>query len=398
MAKKRDVYEVDLDIAAVEKKAARLAQLVEDLKAKRASGQDASKLEEAVNKELDGIGKLAKAEKEQAGATEELVQQKDKLAGTIGILSGQMGGFIGQLGTVGELMLSGSRAAVAFGGGLAAITGIVAAVQALAASWREVKEEAEAADKAARQYRAGVRDANAPIAEQLQALGILSDTNLQQAGRRRASIEQAGFTRSAAQTAAVLGQAEGLSGAEQLLAAQLGVSGVSFDPGKVRETIDEIRRQSPQLLSQAQAQVEALRNTDIGRLRAARSERDPGASGFTAFDRAREVVGEEAFEQFREGAEFLEGNRNARAEVRAASQRYVAREFPGFTEFNRVLAREQQRDAGLIDAPSQVGSSSPLQTINIGTVNLTPNQGARPKGPTTSLGQFVGGNNKDPVP
>ncbi|GAG44833.1 unnamed protein product, partial [marine sediment metagenome] len=77
MPGEEEILTYTLDVSDVEAKAGRLQELLEQIKAKRAAREDTSELEAQAGKEIDALGKLADKEQETAGATGDLVKQKD---------------------------------------------------------------------------------------------------------------------------------------------------------------------------------------------------------------------------------------------------------------------------------------------------------------------------------
>jgi len=138
-----EILKYTLDVSDVEAKAARLQELLEQIKAKRAAKEDTSELEAQASKEIDGLSKLADKEKEAAGATEELVEQKDRLGAVTRVLGTRFSGMVGDLGGVIELLMEGGKAAIAFGGGLAALTVGIIVIQKVRDALREAREEQE---------------------------------------------------------------------------------------------------------------------------------------------------------------------------------------------------------------------------------------------------------------
>ena len=104
MAKETEVFKLDLDTATLEKKAARVEQLMSDLKGKRGRGEDTTETERQLHKELDGMAKLGQQEKKAAGTTEELVKQKEKLGSAMRVVGSSAGGMVADIGGVIELM------------------------------------------------------------------------------------------------------------------------------------------------------------------------------------------------------------------------------------------------------------------------------------------------------
>lgn len=149
MATEREILRYELDITDAEAKAARLQELLAQMATKKAAGEDTTELEQRVNAEMDGLGKLAKAKEEDLGAGEKLLSQKEKLASVITVLGGSFGGTAGQLGGLVEMMLRGGAAAAGLAGAVAGLTLLVQA-------YRSIQEEARKAAEGQEKLNAAV--------------------------------------------------------------------------------------------------------------------------------------------------------------------------------------------------------------------------------------------------
>lgn len=145
MAEQREVFKVDFDVSDVERKLARVRELMEQISAGRAAGGDVTRFERELEVEFQSMGKLGQATRDTGGATGDLIKQKEKLASVVGLLGGRFGGTIGQLGNMVELLLLGGGAAAGFAGVLAGATGLIVAMSSL-------KEKTEEANRALSEY------------------------------------------------------------------------------------------------------------------------------------------------------------------------------------------------------------------------------------------------------
>jgi len=173
MPSEEEILKYTLDLSDVEAKAARLIELLEQIKAKRAAGGDASELEAQVSKELDGLGKLAEKAKETAGATEELLKQKHKLAAVMRTLGSDSSALVGDLGGVIELLMQGGKSAITFGGALAGISAAVIVYQKLRDAIREAVEEQERLNQKVLEGTLAAVERGGPLAAELLALGAI---------------------------------------------------------------------------------------------------------------------------------------------------------------------------------------------------------------------------------
>ncbi|HUU97084.1 MAG TPA: hypothetical protein VM487_15200 [Phycisphaerae bacterium] len=210
MPSEEEILKYTLDVSDVEAKAGRLNELLEQIKAKRAAGGDASELEAQVGKELDGLGKLADKEKEAAGATEDLLGQKQKLTAVVRLLGGEFSRVVGNLGGVVALLTSMGPAAA---GATAALVGI----SVVTAGYQKFNEELQKAiDKQTELNQKVLEGKEAAIerggglAETLLGMGGISrfdDAALMMDRLRK----QYGFGEGVAQQAAAVGTMAGLT-------------------------------------------------------------------------------------------------------------------------------------------------------------------------------------------
>lgn len=208
MADEHEILKYSFDITDVEAKAQRILELQQQIATAKGKGEQTTELESQLNREIDGLGKLGTETKKTTGATEDLVRQKDKLAGVTRVLGARFGGMIGDLGGVVELLMQGGKAAVAFGGALAGVSAGVILYQKLKQSITEAIEEQE--------------KLNAAVAAQQEArLGTQGqmDVALGQFGLRTAEGSQA-----AAQLHRRLGTQYGIGSDEAAGMAPLGVA------------------------------------------------------------------------------------------------------------------------------------------------------------------------------
>ncbi|MFH1730335.1 MAG: hypothetical protein ABIF82_01640 [Planctomycetota bacterium] len=304
-----EVFRLDLDTSQIEKKAARVEQLVADIKGKRAKGEDVSDLERNLNKELDGLGKLAAQEKKAAGSTEELTKQKEKLGAAVRVMGGQFSGAVGDVGGLVELLMSGQRAAIGFGGALAGLTAVISVVGYIRAEFAKLREEQEKLDESYKTLKTSFAGASDAMGDTLQRYGALNAETEKAAGNIRRQIERAGFKRETAVTVAPLAAMEQMTADEAILAAQLQAMGVALEPGQVKKTIAELQQRRPGVIAGAREQIAALGETEVGGRRRFITK----AQRFGAVERTPEELTVDAMRENEIRVRTKEGVREARA-------------------------------------------------------------------------------------
>lgn len=174
-----EVFKLDLDTTALEQKAARVDQLVAQIKQGKGRGEDVSELERSLNKELDGLAQLGRAEKKAAGSTEDLFKQKEKLGAVVRTLGGSFSGLVGDLGGVVELLLqagpAGAAAAAVFGG-FTAVVGVFRSMNEELKRAIELTKKLEAAQSEFTQQQV---DPIEQITATLKRFGAFSQKNLE---------------------------------------------------------------------------------------------------------------------------------------------------------------------------------------------------------------------------
>ena len=219
MGEQREVLRYELDITDVESKTRKMEELLVQLKAKRAAGDDTSELEAQISREADSLTNVTKAWRRCGDATEDVIRQKDKLAQTVSLLGGRFGGLVGQLGSVAELLVSAGRAAIGFTVALAGVTGVIAIYQKLRDELRKTVEEQERLNEAQRQGKREQMGTAATIAEGLADLGAGGRANEDAAwDMKRELMRQYGFSPEEAQRAAVMATAAGIGRPEEAAA------------------------------------------------------------------------------------------------------------------------------------------------------------------------------------
>jgi hypothetical protein len=269
MAGEEEILKFTIDKSDADAKLADLEQRLENLKAKQAAGQDTSELEAQFAKEADGLERIAKREKEGAGATEDLVKQKEKLTAVISSLGGQFSGLAGNLGSVIELMLKGSHTAIGLGAALAAITLAISLYQKLKDSIKESVEEQQRLNEAVAEGNREAAERGATLAEQLLSRGGI--TRFEDASRMADALSKGyGFRPEQAQAAAALGTMAGVSVEDAAVLAVARIQGVQLaTPEDAQRFLAQAR---PEVLDWYREQAEAFRTTEAAqaeRLRAA---------------------------------------------------------------------------------------------------------------------------------
>jgi hypothetical protein len=210
MTGEEESFKYKLDISDAKAKAEELKQLLEEIKAKKAAGQDTSELEAQYAKEIDGLSKVSEKEKQAAGTTEELVKQKDRLGAVTRVLGARFSGLIGDLGGVIELLIQGGKSALMFGAALAGITGAVAVVRKLKEELKAAAQAQEELNQKVLEHKAAAIQQGRGLADQLLAFGAAERFD-QAAGMATALTKQYGLAPAAAERAAALGTIAGLS-------------------------------------------------------------------------------------------------------------------------------------------------------------------------------------------
>jgi len=274
MPDETEIFRLDLDTSQIERKAARVEQIVADIKTKRGKGEDVSDLEQSLNKELDSLGQLAQQEKRATTTTEDLVKQKEKLAAAMRMVGSQSSGLVGDLGGVIELVMNGQRAVIGLAGALAALGAVVGVVQHVRAEFQKLREEQERIDQTYQKMKQGFMDTSLAMAETLQKTGTLTDETWQ-ASQSLFKALTARFGRDVARQIAPLAAMEGVSGQEAALAAQLQLMGARFEPGEMREGLAKLSAEKPEAVAAALAQIARLPE-EIARQRVVSAEAIPG--------------------------------------------------------------------------------------------------------------------------
>lgn len=183
MSGEKEVLRYELDVTDVEAKAARLQQLLADLKAKSASGEDTSELERQISVELDELGRLAQAKKKDSSATEDLIRQKEKLGNVVAVAGGQFGGMISAIGGAVE-------AITRFGKAGAVVAIVIGAFTAVAKAVEHSKNKVMEATKALVDYNRKVDELQGKklgtagaLGEELAKYGLATPQNVNAAQR-----------------------------------------------------------------------------------------------------------------------------------------------------------------------------------------------------------------------
>ena len=303
------IYRAELDISDFNTKADQLEAKIAQIRKGRANNEDTSALEKDLAKEFDGLANVIRQQEKAGASTEDLLKQRERLGAVVRSLGGSFSGLIGDLGGVIELLMSGSGAAVAFGGALAAVGAVSAVINRVKTEMAELRKEQEAIAKNAREMKAEFLGPQEQMAAVLQRFGGLTPETEAASGEMRRRLERnAGFDRGQATAVSPLAVLSGMSVEDTELAAQLLVSGVQFDsPDEMQKAVARLKSQ-PEALAGVQRQIQTLPLTEKGkRVRAAAAAQPYGAVRQTetelAFETARGAgaIGTDvSFEQFKE--------------------------------------------------------------------------------------------------
>lgn len=171
MPNEEEILRFKFDLTDVEAKVKRLQQLLEEIKAKRAAGEDVSKLEVQFNKELDGLSAVTRKQEQASTSTQDLIKQKEKLANVVQLVGGRFSGMIGALGGVVELLLAGGRAAIGLGAALIGLTAGIAVIQKIRDAAKEATEHQERFNEAASKMQFAKLGPTAQMGEVLRRFG-----------------------------------------------------------------------------------------------------------------------------------------------------------------------------------------------------------------------------------
>jgi len=237
---------------------------VDEIAQARRGGQEAGALEAALGRELEGLGQVAQAQQQAAGAAGALTRQKQRLSGVVGLLGGQFGGMINRVGYVVELLLAGSKATLAFGAGLAGLTVGVSAINAVRDALREARAEQERFNQAVTDRKRAERGA---LDEAVQGLGRfgLQDERGEQALRSLVFALQRdfGYARGAAAGVAPLAVASGLDAGAAARLYELQRMGFAAEtPEQVAALWQHV---PPELLAEADRRARGVATTEAGR-------------------------------------------------------------------------------------------------------------------------------------
>jgi len=190
VADETEIFRLDLDTKALEQKAARVDQIVSEITAKRAKKEDTSDLERQLSKELDGIAQLGQQEKKQAGTTEELVKQKEKLGAAMRLVGSQASALVGDLGGVIELLLTANKATIGVAAGLAAVGLAGAIFRTLKEDARKFTDELDRVGEHQRNLANEFLTLQERIAQTLEAAGVAGRAEAVATRARQFSAEQ----------------------------------------------------------------------------------------------------------------------------------------------------------------------------------------------------------------
>jgi len=213
-----DNFKFTLDITDVEAKAARILDLLQKIAAGRTAGKPTTELEKQLQAEFTALERSTGKTKEAQSAIVELTRAKEKLGSVVGLLGGQFGGVVGQIGNVLELLMSGAKFGVIAAAVVAGITIISTAIGALGQRAAEARKEIERLREAEDRRRdAGVSEYEALANRALRA-GVTGVTREIQV-RAKDLRDRQGFSKDTAEYVAIAEQIlDDTSHAEELAA------------------------------------------------------------------------------------------------------------------------------------------------------------------------------------
>ncbi|MGD8450695.1 MAG: hypothetical protein PVJ57_02655 [Phycisphaerae bacterium] len=264
MAEEKELLKVELDVAEALARAEKLKQTLEELDKVRAAGGDTTGLEARLNQEVNALGAVVVQQKQNAGTTEEVIRQKEKLASVVTMLGGRFGGLVGQLASVGELLLQMGPAVGVVAGTLAGTTAIVAGWQAVN---RELKEAAERLEHFRRAKEEVVKGEMSPLRQiegDLLKMGLLEQGRAEKVYDYALAMMSQGVPKDLALSIAPEAHAAGLPSQSASILAMAKAAGVEIaDTPRAMKTADErMSAESRLLFSQ---QLVAMRTTLTGR-------------------------------------------------------------------------------------------------------------------------------------
>ncbi|HUU98546.1 MAG TPA: hypothetical protein VM487_22660 [Phycisphaerae bacterium] len=291
MPHEEEILKYTLDVSDVEAKAARLNELLDQIKAKRAAKEDTSALEAQVGKELDGLGKLAEKEMETAGATEELTKQKQKLTAVARLLGGEFSGAVRDIGGMVELLMTMGPVAAGAAAALAGISVATAAYQKFREELEKAIEKQKELNEAVSAGKLGEMAALTGLRDELEALGGLDRLGeaygmMQRLGRKY------GFEAGRGAEVAGVGVMAGLNVEETAIVSHaIRSSGAQVEtPQQARQLIDMLKG-DPEAYGRAVANLSEIKESPPGKLAQAIAEgRGIGIPEQSAAERALETL------------------------------------------------------------------------------------------------------------
>ena len=282
MAKEREILEYVLDIDAALANAERLNKKLEEIGAARARGEDTSALEQELQKEADGLGRLTQQEQKAGAATRDLVSQKEKLANVVTLLGGSFGGTIGNLGNVVELLLQAGPAAAGFAAAMAGVTVVVKVVKDLNEELERAIQKLKQLEEGQRRQIEGERAPAEQIEQALLGFGALEKGRAEDVWKYSVGLRGMGIPEELAMGIAPQAQVAGVG---QRTAAMLALASVTPGgqmPGTPEEVSAAAARLTPEQKEQLAQQLQAVPQTGMGRRAIANAaldvklmERDP---------------------------------------------------------------------------------------------------------------------------
>jgi len=293
MPSEEEILKYVIDKSQAEAQLDQLQQRLEEFKAKRAAGEDTSEIEAQINKQITGLGKLADKEQETAGATEDLVKQKDKLSSVMRVLGGQSAGMVGDLGGVIELLMSMGPAAAGAAGALAGITLATAAYQKFNEEMKEAIQLQRDHNQAVTEGKLGEMAGLTGLRDQLEALGGLDRLGdaygmMGRLGRKH------GFERERAAEVAGLGVMAGLGVEETaMLSHAMRSGGAQVETPQQAQQLVDMLKADQEAYGRAQANLSTITKSPPGMLAQAKAEQyGVGTPELRAAERVWEALGD----------------------------------------------------------------------------------------------------------
>lgn len=356
-----EVLKYTVDASQAEAGLDRLRQLMDQLKAQRAAGDDTSELEAQFLAQTRALAQVIRGHERAGGAVNELISRKRQLAAVVALAGGQFGGLIGRLGSVTSLLVSMGPAVGAAAAGLAAVSVAVGYWRQLQdriaqtrAELAKYQEQSLGAEERRQQRRMDIEEA-------LQARGLFSPALARRTAEMDVELQKRYGLLARPETLAAAAR-EGMRDVREVgaleMAARAGLDVQAMGAGGVLQELAR-RGQYEQFAQAAERNVQTARGAHVRDVaveleRAARTMTDRERSFLAMRDAGTLPPGVETFAQF---DEFTRGpgsaaykRRTARLREQRAATEGVA-EAAGTGEGEAALSaivnelREQREEA-----------------------------------------------------